>query len=342
MNIRTALLSLLLGISAGCGRHESPRSTTPTALPAVAVRTIEVTAENLASATEVTGTVQAVQRAQLAARVMGAIEEMPVTLGQRVSAGDVLVRIAAGDISARVAQARTHLAALHRELERERGLQATGASARETVRGLEDRVSAAEAQLREAEALLDFTIIRAPFDGVIARKPANAGDLATPGAPLLEVHGLNQFEVEAAVPETAAAGLRVGDAVAVTIPTTGLSFVAKAAELSSAADVRARAITLKASVPAGVTLHSGQFARLRISGAGRPALLVPASAVTSVGQMERIFTVGDDRRATLRLVKTGGRHGDRFEVLAGLQAGDRVIVAPPGNLRDGQRVEETP
>lgn len=340
MIIRTILFSTMLVILAGCGRKESQQSANPAAPPAVAVRTAEVSVENLASSTEITGTVQAVQRAQLAAKVMGAIEEMPVTLGQRVRAGDVLVKIAAADISARVAQARTQLNALRRELDREQALQATGASARETVRSLEDRVSGAEAKLREAEALLAFAVIRAPFDGVIARKPANAGDLATPGTPLLEVHGSNRFEVEAAVPETAAAGLREGDAVAVTIPATRVSFAAKIAELSSAADVQSRAITIRISVPEGVAVHSGQFARLRLAGAERRALLVPVSAVTLVGQMERIFTAGKDRRAALRLVKTGARHGDRIEILAGLQAGDRVIVASPPNLRDGDPVEE--
>jgi multidrug efflux system membrane fusion protein len=57
------------------------------------------------------------------------------------------------------------------------------------------------------------------------------------------------------------------------------------------------------------------------------------------GQMERVFALGENNRAALRLVKTGGRLNDRVEILAGLSAGDRIIVSPPAGLRDGQPVE---
>ena len=341
MIVRPLVFPVLLVLLAGCGKKPArPTHRPDVPLSSLRVATSTVALEEVPTITEVTGTIQAVERAQLAAKLMGAIEEMPVVLGQRVRAGEVLVKIAAGEVSARALQARTQLGAARRELERERGLAATGASAKESVLSFEDRVAAAEAQLREAEAVLAYAVIRAPFDGVVVRKPANVGDLAAPGMSLLEVHGADRFEIEAAVPETAAVRVRVGDSVGATVSATNVSFSGRIAEVSSAADVQARAITIKVAVPTGTPVHSGQFTRLRLAGAPRKAILIPRSALTWVGQMERVFTVGPDRRAGLRLVRSGGTFDNRVEILAGLGPDDRIIVTPAVQLRDGQPVAE--
>ena len=306
----------------------------------VEVATVHV--QEIPTRTEVTGTIQAVRRAHLAAKVMGTIDAMPVSLGQPVRVGELLVRIYAPDITARAAQANAQLEALRRELQRERSLAATGATAAEAVRTFEDRVVAAEAQVREAEAMVEYTEILAPFDGVVAHKSANPGDLAAPGVPLLEVHGSDQFELIAAVPESAAARLAAGDQVSVSVPATNVTFVGTVSEISSAADIRARTVTIKVAVPSGIPVRSGQFSRLQLSGAPRRALLVPASAVTPLGQMERVFTTDSAERAILRLVKTGGLQGGLVEILAGLSDGDRILVAPPPALREGQPLELRP
>lgn len=342
MNSRSLFICAAWAVLAGCSKpgDDPGRGVETAALPAVTVQTTTLALEEIPVTTEITGTVQATQRALLASKLMGAIEEMPVSLGQRVKAGEVLVKIAAGEISARVAQARTQLNTTQRDLDRERALQAKGASTNETVRNLEDRVATHEAQLREAEVMLGYTILRAPFDGVVSRKISNQGDLATPGTTLLEVHGNAGFEVDAAVPETAASQLAVDAGVSVSIPATNVTFTGKIAEISSAVDTRARAVAIKVAVPEGVEVRSGQFARLELPGEPRRAIRVPASAVSRFGQIERVFTVADDHRAVLRLVKTAGARQDgRVEILAGLVAGDRVVVSPPPQLREGQRVE---
>src|SRR6185295_1338304 len=106
------------------------------------------------------------------------------------------------EANARLVQARAQFNMARRDLERERELLAKGASTAETVRNLEDRFTGSEAMVREAEAQLSYTEIRAPFDGVIARRIVNAGDLAEPGKALLEVEGTADFEVEASIPDS--------------------------------------------------------------------------------------------------------------------------------------------
>jgi RND family efflux transporter MFP subunit len=306
------------------------------------VRIAVLHTENLATLTEVTGTIRPVQRAQIAAKVMGTIEELPITLGQKVRAGDLLVKISAGEITARVAQAQAQLNVARRDLERERDLLTKNASTADMVRGLEDRLAMTQAMMREAEVMLGYATVRAPFDGVVARKLANAGDLAAPGQPLLELEGLTDFQVEAAVPDSLAAKLATGTTFVIEVPAANLSFTGNLAELSSAADANAHTVLAKISVPAGTAVRSGQFARVQLSGAAVKTLLAPAAAVSTLGQMERIFVAGEGNRAVLRLVKTGATRGDRVEILAGLDDGERVVVAPPVGLRDGQSLEVQP
>jgi membrane fusion protein, multidrug efflux system len=318
--------------------------------------------EEVPTLTEVTGTVRPVQRATIAAKVMGTITELPVALGQRVKAGDLLVKISAGEISARVLQAQSQLNQAKRDLDRERDLFVKNASTADMVRGLEDRFAMTQAMVREAEVLLGYTTVLAPFDGVVARKLVNAGDLASPGMPLLEVEGTDIFQIEAGIPDSLATRLAVGTPLSVAVPTDGVAFVGQLVELSSAADANARTVPAKISIPAGTAVRSGQYARVQIPGAPVSALLAPAAAVSTLGQMERVFVMETggtgvpsvnptdqgkmpmppSARAVLRLVKTGAARGDRVEILSGLAEGDRLVLNPPAGLREGQSLEVQP
>ena len=330
-----------MGLLAGCGR-QAPDSGAGPSLPPIKAQVVTVRIETVPVLIDITGTVQAVERAQLAAKVMGSIDDMPFTLGQRVKRGDPLVTISAGEIKARVAQAESQFNQASRDLARERELLSKGASTAAMVKDLEDRCAGAEAMLRETKVMLSYATIQAPFDGVIARKFANVGDLASPGLPLLEVDGISRFEVEAGVPDSLAGDLAVGMALNVQIPAMGGPFVGKISEVASAADPNAHTVTVKITVPDSATVRSGQFVKLQIPGAPIRALLAPWAAVTTLGQMERVFVVESDNRAVLRLVKTGTRRGEQVEILSGLDDGDRVVLAQPAGLREGQTLEIQP
>ncbi len=334
--------SASLAVLAGCGQPPSAGAAAAVTLPAARVHMTVVQVASLPALTEVSGQIRPLQRAQLAARLMGAIEELPVTLGQRVRTGDLIARLAAGDINARLAQAQSQLNLVRRDLERERGLLAQGASTADTVRGLEDRLAVTQATVREAEVLLGYATIRAPFDGIVARKPAETGDLATPGTTLVEIEGTDAFQVEAAIPDSLAAALAPKTTLAAEVPVAGLRFSVTLAELSSAADADARSVLARFTVPAGTAVRSGQFVRLQLPGAPVRALFAPVTALSLLGQMERVFVVDEKSRAVLRIVKSGATRGDQVEILSGLDAGERVVVSPPAGLRDGQPLELLP
>lgn len=335
----TLLVTLLLVLATGCSRHETSGSAAAV-LPPVRVQLAAVQAEDIPQLTDVTGTVRPVQRAVLAAKVMGAIAELPIALGQRVKEGDILLKLFSTDLAARLTVARAQLNVARRDFERERDLLAKGASTAETVRNLEDRVTGCTATVRDAEVQLGYTEIRAPFDGVIARKIVNAGDLAAPGQPLLEIEGAANFEIEARIPESLATALTPGAPLECAVE--GASFTGSLREISSTADAATRSIGVKIDVPAGAAVRSGQFTRIRVPGPAVRTLLIPFTAVSVSGQMERVFVAGEGNRAVLRIVKTGATRGDRVVILSGLTERERVVVAPHSTLRDTQPLEVQP
>jgi len=322
----------------GCRRSE-PTPNSPSG-PAVSVRSATVVAEKLPLFLEVPATIRPAERAGIAARLTGTIATLPWGLGQSVKASDILLTLSAPEVEARVRQAQAQTAEAIRTAERERTLVAKGVSPPDALRDAEDRLRFAQATLSEAEAMLAYATVRAPFDGVVTEKHVLPGDLATPGLPLLVVESTQHLRAEGNIPETIAASLRIGDPLTVIVDEPPTTVAGTIEELSTASDAVSRSLLAKVALPAG-TVRSGQYVRLQVPAGSSSSLLVPADAVSRFGQMERVFVV-EQSRAVLRLVKTGRTSGERIEILSGVNAGEHVVIAPPAALRDGSPVTSQP
>ena len=337
MHARLLPVLLVLGLAA-CGR--TGPAPAPADGPALAVRTAAATRESLPVRLESPATVRPAERAGIAAKLTGTVASFPHGLGSAVAAGDVLLTLNAPEAAARLRQTQAQLAEADRNADRARVLVEKGVNPADSLRDAEDRQRYAQANVAEAEALLAYATVRAPFAGVITETHVLPGDLATPGLPLLALESTQHLRAEGSVPEKAAAGLRPGDALEVLLDDAAASVTGRIEEMSAAADAVSRTVLVKVAVPAG-SARSGQFARLLVPAGASEAILVPATALTRFGQMERVFVV-EQNRAALRLVKTGRTLGDRLEILSGLAGGEPVIVAPPAALREGQRVAPQP
>lgn len=329
------VLALLIS---GCRRSES--ATNPPAGPAVPVKTSLVTAERLPLFIEVPATIRPAARAVIAARLTGTISTLPWGLGQSVKSGEILLTLSTPEIEARVRQSQAQAAEATRTTERERTLVAKGVSPPDSLRDAEDRLRFAQAALTEAEAMLAYATVRAPFDGVVTEKHVLSGDLATPGLPLLVVESTQHLRAEGNIPETLAAGLHLGDALSVIVDEPAATVAGTIEELSTASDAVSRSLLAKVALPSG-TVRSGQYVRLQVPSGTASSLLVPVGAVSRFGQMERVFLV-EQGRAVLRLVKTGRVSGERIEILSGVNAGEHVVLTPPAALRDGAPVTTQP
>lgn len=331
----TTLTAALLALT-GCSRHAGDGAAAAAApLPTATVRVAVVQAIHAPRLMELPGTVRPVDSASLAPKVMGTVEKVPVALGQSVKRGDVLVELSVNEIRAKLVQAEAGLNQAQRDLTRESKLLTDGASTPDIVHNLQDRLTMSQATVDEARTMLAYATITAPFDGVITRKFVNEGDLAAPGHPLVSIESPARLRVEVEVPESLAS-TSLGAQVIVSLGDTGVT--GTVAEIAPASDAMSRTYLAKVDLPEGTPVRSGQFVRVAWPNGSGESLVIPASAVSLFGQMERVF-VANNGRADLRLVRTGARREDQIEVLAGLSPGEKVITEGAVTLREGQALE---
>lgn len=333
------LLFVVASLALTACSRQAPASANPD-LPSIRVDVSSVALEQHPLVLEAPATVRPAERASIAAKLTGTIASFPHGLGAAVNRGDVLLTLSAPEAEARLRQAQAQLAEAERNADRARTLVTKGVNAPDTQRDAEDRLRYAQAAAAETEAYLSYATVRAPFSGVITEKHVLPGDLAAPGVPLLVLESTQRLRAEGTIPEKAAFSLKPGDSLRVLLDDDNAPVTGTVEEVSAAADAVSRSVFVKVALPAG-SARSGQFARLQVVHGLGKALLVPSSSITRFGQMERVFVVIDGR-ASLRLVKTGRNLADRIEILAGLNAGEHIILAPPASLRDGQPVTFQP
>lgn len=334
MKITLASLVLLLAVLAGCGEK-----VTASAMPGLPPMTISsATAAYLDhGAIEVLpGTVKAATAATLMARVPGLIGSIAATPGTQVATGTVLVELDALEIAAKRDQAKAIAAQAAADFERARNLFDKAVLTKAEFDAAQARAAGTAAAAAEAEVMVGYTRLKAPFAGVVVRKHAEVGDLLAPGRPVIDLEDPASLRLEVEIPESLAAGVAVGTRLRVQVG--DLDQPATVAEVTPASDPVSRSVLVKLALPAEARgLRSGQFGRVSLPVGGDRLLAVPAAAVLRRGQLDLVFVLADGR-ARLRLVRLGGAEGDLVAVRAGLSAGEMVAVSGLETLADGQPV----
>ncbi len=332
---------------------------------------LEVQERSIPDVLEAVGTVRAAQTSTLASQMMGTLIELRAHEGDRVQRGQVLAvidesqpRAALDRAIAAEAAARQQLASAESELnlaestlkrfqalyerksvspqefEEVKTRQQAALAHRDMARAGQEQASAAVSQARTA---LEYSRIRAPFEGVITEKKADTGVLALPGMAIFTLEDVHRYRLEASVNETDLAAVRIGEPAAVLIDALGpQALQGKVVQIVPAADPASRSFLIKVELPADPRLRSGLFGRVQFTRGERRAILVPQTSVVERGQMQGVFLVDRNQTAALHYVTLGKPLQQQVEVLAGLQQGDRLVVAPGSLELDGKRIEAQP
>ena len=222
--------------------------------------------------------------------------------------------------------------------------ESRAAGAEAGIREAEAGADAARAGLRAASVGASYAEITAPFDGVVAEKKVEVGNMATPGAPLMVVEDTRAFRLEVRLDEARVGSLDRTKPVSVVIDSLPPDAMKPAdqegliTEVERAVDPGSHAFLVKIDLPQGAALQSGMYARARFAGGARQAIVLPVSAVVRLGQLTSVFVVGGDNRAHLRLVQVGATVDGRTRIDAGLEAGESVVAQPDPSLVDGSPV----
>jgi RND family efflux transporter MFP subunit len=288
--------------------------------------------------------VEAVKQSTVSAQVTGRIVEINYDVGDYVKKGQVILRIDQAEArqlvaggEAQVAQAEAALGNARAAAERNRQLAAQKFISQAALDKAEADLRVAEAQLKAARASADqavtskgYTVVVAPYSGVVSARHVELGEMAAPGKPLMTGFDPADMRVMATVPQYKIAEVRAGGRAMVEIPSLNKWVQAKAITILPAADARTHATHVRLDLPENLRdVYPGMFARAYFSVGHARKLVAPATAVVKRSELTGVYVVNDQNQASLRQVRLGEPTGQgEIEILAGVSAGEKVALDP--------------
>ncbi|PUE50929.1 efflux transporter periplasmic adaptor subunit [Limnohabitans sp. 2KL-1] len=311
---------------------------------------------NTAGATEVSldAVVEAVRQATLSTQVAGTIVGLNVKAGDRVRAGQELLRIDASAAqqqvagsSAQLEAAQANLNVASKELDRQKQLfqkqyisQGALDRAQAQWEAARAQVQAQQAQTRAAQTQTGFFSVRAPFNGVVSDVAVTLGDMAMPGRPMLTMHDPSALRVSASVPQSMLEGVR-NQLTVVRYEISGHSAqpaAAGAAQLLPSVDPVTHTAQLRMNLPAGTEgLVPGMFARVWLPGVKTAStamnakvtpVFLPLSAIVRRAEMTGVYVMDAQGKPRLRQVRLGRVNGQNVEILSGVSTGEKIVTDP--------------
>jgi RND family efflux transporter MFP subunit len=341
--------SAALGLTA-CGKDKAETAAAPP--PSLAVTLAPAQSATLQRAVLASGPVSAWEEMQLGVELSGLrVTALHVDVGQAVRKGELLLELDHRTLDSELRQAK----AAHDEasagvqlaqvnLKRGQGLassQLISASALDELRAALVQAQAREATTRaqrDGVALKrSFAELRAPDDGIIAKRLVQPGQVVAAGSQLLTLIRRGRLEWRADLPEAELARVQVGAQAHVQGPRGEVAGTVRA--VSPGVDAATRTGTAYVDLPEPGALTVGAFVRGRILSDASPGLTVPAASVVMRDGYAYVFTVDAQGIAHRQRVTTGATLGERIEIISGLAAGAQVVERGAGFLGEGDRVK---
>ena len=356
---RQAMSALVaLGIAlAGC-KGEDDVSATATADPVITIGAENIAVIEIAelrSGPSISGSLEPQQAATVRAQVSGSVLRTLLDAGQRVKRGallatldDVAVRDAFLSARSAVRSAESALELARRNAERSERLSQAGAIAErdlETARlnatNAEGALADARARLASANDQLEDTRVRAPFDGVVSERQVDAGDVVQVGAAMFTIVDPRSLRLEASVPADQIGRLRPGTPVEFRVTGQDRRIAGRIERVNPVVDPATRQVRIYVTIPnADQALVAGLFAEGRVATDTKRAVAVPVTAVDSRGTSPTVHVLKRGRVAEVP-VRLGVRdeEAELVEVLAGLAAGDTLLLGSAQGVTAGSRIQ---
>lgn len=320
--------------------------------------TIAVASKRSDNIIQVSGQVESKETAAISTRMMGNITGIKVKPGDKVQKGQLLVTISNADVVAKRAQAvamvsEAEAALKDAQKDYERFVQLheqSSASQKEFenaalhYNSVKSKTEAARQMQNEAEAMLTYTNLTAPFSGVITQKNSDVGSMANPGIPILMMEQSGSYQINATVSETDIANVKEGTKAVVMVKSTGRVINGSVSEISPSSQFSGGQYNIKINLPENekTGLYSGMYVNVTIQVSSKvesnDRVLVPATAIVNRDQLTGLYTITDNQTALLRWVRLGKTQGDHVEVLSGLRSDEKFILASDGKLYNGASI----
>lgn len=284
------------------------------------------------------GTLRAAESVMLRPEIAGRIHRIHFRDGQTVRAGDILFELDSSVLGAEVAQARAELDLAKSNVRRTRELANQRFVSARSLDEAESSMRVLEARLELAQARMGKTRLEAPFDGVLGLRKVSVGDYVDVGADLVMLEDLSSMQVDLRLPERFLGAIEPGQEILLELDAyPGASLRARLLAIDAQVDAGGRALLVRGRLDSNDTkLRTGMFARARlVTGESPDAVVIPEEALI-VGDGESHVYLVDGEHARRVAVRTGRRTAGVVEIVSGLAADDRVVVAGHIKLR-GER-----
>jgi membrane fusion protein, multidrug efflux system len=299
------------------------------------------------------GTIRAVHETTIGSKLMARVVEVNLKAGQKVHAGDVLIRLDDTDLRAKLQQAKAAVASAeaaqrqavadekrYSQLVKTKTVsQQAYDQALSTMEAAEANLQRTRAAVNEVEATLDWATIRSPIDGTVIDKKVDTGDMVTPGQMLVTLFDPTRMQLVASVRESLTSKLEVGQSIGVCVERLKKQCSGTISEIVPEAQSASRTFQVKVTGPCPPGIYSGMFGRLIIPLDNEDALVIPRRAIREVGQLE-LVEVAANGSTSRRAIRTGRaltkdevamfptllQHEPYIIVLSGLREGEQIVL----------------
>lgn len=304
------------------------------------VRTQKLELQEVPVTRQFDGVVEAVNSATVSGQTSGRVADILFDVGDRVNAGAVIIRLVSEDqqgnlqqAEAALAEAKAGLKVEQLEMQRIQALFEKGVVAKADVDRAQGKVESRQAQvnsaegaLRRARQQLDYTVIKAPFGGVVSERHVELGEAVSPGVPLMSGFDPQQLRVLVTIPQAIAS--RFDGAPTMTVQTRDQTIKPEKIRVYPVANPVNGTVKARLNLAEGTHgLLPGQWVKVAVELGRESRLLIPQSAVLQRSQISNVYIQAADG-LQLRNVRLGKRHGDHVAVSAGLDDGDILILNP--------------
>ncbi|PLP89504.1 efflux RND transporter periplasmic adaptor subunit [Pseudomonas sp. FFUP_PS_473] len=289
------------------------------------------------------GQIEARQQVLLSAEVSGQVVALAFDSGDRVKAGNVVVRLNTSPEEGELTRLRGEFEAAKTHYARLQALARNGAESQRALDSARAQFDAAKGNLENIQAQIAQKTIRAPFSGELGIRQVHLGDYVQAGRPLATLTDLNGLRVNFTVSERDSASIVKGQAVEVAVDAWGgMTFEGVVSaidpQVNNSHVIRVQAL-LKDHQD---KLRPGMYAKVKVQLPGKDELVVPETAITYNAYGESVFVTYEEngqKKVRRKNISIGERRDGLAVVLKGLQAGEEVVTSGQIKLQDGVAIE---
>ena len=319
-------LIIFLIIFTACKGKKEDASSRPRTTAAPIVDVTVVKSQTIANHIEVNGTVIAGEYVELHPEASGRLIYLNVPEGKKISAGTVIARVNDADLRAQIAKTKVQLDLAEKTEGRYKQLLAVNGINQSDYDASLNIVNGYKADIEYTQALLDKTVVKAPFNGIVGLRQVSLGAYVSPSTLIATIQQLDQIKIDFTLPEEYTGIVKVGGTVDVeTDATNPLKSKASVLAIEPQVNQTTRNIRVRALLQNGKA-NPGAFVKVYVdAGSDLNALMVPTNCIIPDDKNKQLVLVRNGK-ADFVNVETGLRQTNNVEVTKGIKAGDTVVV----------------